>query len=101
MTSDLRLKLYNVLEKDAIFFKTKYRTGDILGLLSEDINHIQNLYLRTIFPTVIAWILYIFLVIALGFFSWWFALCMLLMLEWLFSITTCFSSSEWCASRKT
>lgn len=80
MTSDLRLKLYNVLEKDAIFFKTKYRTGDILGLLSEDINHIQNLYLRTIFPTVIAWILYIFLVIALGFFSWWFALCMLLML---------------------
>ena len=54
MTSDLRLKLYNVLEKDAIFFKTKYRTGDILGLLSEDINHIQNLYLRTIFPTVIA-----------------------------------------------
>ena len=80
MTSDLRLKLYNVLEKDAIFFKTKYRTGDILGLLSEDINHIQNLYLRTIFPTVIACILYIFLVIALGFFSWWFAICMLLML---------------------
>lgn len=42
MTSDLRLKLYNVLEKDAIFFKTKYRTGDILGLLSEDINHIKT-----------------------------------------------------------
>lgn len=80
MTSELRLKLYLVLEKDAIFLKSKYQTGDILGLLSEDINHIQNLYLRTIFPTVIAWILYVFIVIGLGFFSWWFALCMLLML---------------------
>ena len=80
MTSELRLKLYLLLEKDAIFLKSKYQTGDILGLLSEDINHIQNLYLRTIFPTVIAWVLYVFIVIALGFFSWWFALCMLLML---------------------
>lgn len=80
MTSELRLKLYLLLEKDAIFLKSKYQTGDILGLLSEDINHIQNLYLRTIFPTVIAWVLYGFIVIALGFFSWWFALCMLLML---------------------
>ncbi|MEI5995012.1 thiol reductant ABC exporter subunit CydC [Candidatus Enterococcus mansonii] len=80
MTSDLRLKLYLVLERDAIFFKSKYQTGDILGLLSEDINHLQNLYLRTIFPTVIAWLLYIFIIIGLGLFSWWFGLCMLLML---------------------
>lgn len=80
MTSDLRLKLYLVLEKDAIFFKSSYQTGDILGLLSEDINHLQNLYLRTIFPTVIAWLLYIFIVIGLGLFSWWFGLCMLLLL---------------------
>ena len=80
MTSNLRLKLYNVVEKDAIFFKQAHRTGDILGLLAEDINHIQNLYLRTIFPTVIAWILYIFLIIGLGYFSVWFALVMLLLL---------------------
>lgn len=80
MTSDLRLKLYLVLEKDAIFFKSTYQTGDILGLLSEDINHLQNLYLRTIFPTVIAWLLYLFIVIGLGLFSWWFGLCMLLLL---------------------
>jgi ATP-binding cassette subfamily C protein CydC len=80
MTSELRLKLYTTLEKDAIFFKRNYRMGDILGLLAEDINHIQNLYLRTIFPTVIAWILYAFLIIGLGYFSWWFALVMALML---------------------
>lgn len=76
MTSKLRLKLYTTLETDGVFFKRHYRMGDILGMLAEDINHIQDLYLRTIFPTVIAWLLYIAIVIALGFYSWWFALVM-------------------------
>ena len=80
MTSKLRLKLYQVVEQDAIFFQRHYRMGDILGLLAEDINHIQNLYLRTIFPTIIAWLLYLFIIIGLGFFSIWFALVMLLLL---------------------
>ena len=69
MTSKLRLKLYQTLEKDAVFFKRDYRMGDVLGLLAEDINHLQNLYLRTIFPTVIGWIIYIFVVFLLKFFS--------------------------------
>lgn len=77
MTSNLRVKLYRILEQDAIFFKRDYSLGDVMGLLAEDINHLQNLYLRTIFPTVIAWLLYIFIVIALGFYSLWFALVML------------------------
>lgn len=80
MTSNLRLKLYNVLEKDAVFFRRNHKTGQILGLLSEDIGHLQNLYLRTIFPTVIAWFIYLILVIALGFFSLGFASIMLLLL---------------------
>ncbi|WP_270267754.1 thiol reductant ABC exporter subunit CydC [Enterococcus avium] len=80
MTSNLRVKLYDSLEQDAIFFKQNHRTGDILGLLSEDINHIQNLYLRTIFPTIIAWLLYIFVIIGIGYFSFFFALAMLLLL---------------------
>ncbi|OTO72753.1 MULTISPECIES: thiol reductant ABC exporter subunit CydC [unclassified Enterococcus] len=80
MTSNLRVKLYDSLEQDAIFFKQNHRTGDILGLLSEDINHIQNLYLRTIFPTIIAWLLYVFIIIGIGYFSPFFALAMLLLL---------------------
>lgn len=80
MTSDLRVKLYRSLEKEAIFFKGKYKTGDILAILAEDIDHIQNLYLRTIFPTLISWGIYILVVIGLGFFSIPFALMMLLML---------------------
>src|SRR5699024_1675333 len=79
-TSELRLKLYNVLEKDAVFFKDKHQTGDILGVLSDDIDHIQNLYLRTIFPTIVGWLLYVVIVLALGYFSWFFALVMLLLL---------------------
>ncbi|WP_041534703.1 thiol reductant ABC exporter subunit CydC [Pediococcus claussenii] len=80
MTSQLRLKLYKSLESDAIFFKQRFKTGDILGLLAEDIDHIQNLYLRTIFPTIIAWTLYVFIIICLGLFSPLFGLAMLLML---------------------
>ncbi len=80
LTSELRLKLYNILEKGAVFLKENHQTGDILGLLSEDIDHIQNLYMRTVFPTVIAWVLYIVIVIALGFFSIPFALLMLLLI---------------------
>lgn len=80
MTSKLRLKLYTILEKDAIFFKQRFKTGDILGLLAEDLGHLQNLYLRSIFPTIVAWAIYVVLIIFLGYFSWWFALVMLLLL---------------------
>lgn len=80
MTSDLRVKLYRSLEIDAIFFKGKYKTGDILAVLAEDIDHIQNLYLRTIFPTLISWAIYVVVVIALGLFSIPFAIMMLIML---------------------
>ncbi|EFR31809.1 thiol reductant ABC exporter subunit CydC [Eremococcus coleocola] len=78
MTSKLRLKLYQSLEGNAIFLKRDYRLGDVMGLLAEDINHLQNLYLRTIFPTIIAWILYFFIVVALGFVSLPFAIFVLL-----------------------
>ncbi|OJG23962.1 thiol reductant ABC exporter, CydC subunit [Enterococcus columbae DSM 7374 = ATCC 51263] len=80
MTSKLRRKLYHTLEKDAMVFKQKYRMGDILGLLAEDIQYIQNLYLRTVFPLIIAIILYVFIVVAIGFFSIFFALYIALLL---------------------
>lgn len=80
MTSGLRLKLYRVLEADALFFRATHRTGDVLGLLAEDIGHIQNLYLRTVFPTVIAYLLYFVALAGLGFVSPFLALAMLLLL---------------------
>lgn len=80
MTSSLRLKLYTTLEHDAVFFRRSHRTGDILGLLAEDIGHLQNLYLRTVFPTVVAWLVYALIVVVLGLFSVPFALALALVL---------------------
>lgn len=80
VTSDLRKRLYQTLAKDAAFFQQHFKTGDILGILADDLGHLQNLYLRTIFPTLISWLLYVVIVIALGFFSWFFALAIALLL---------------------
>ena len=79
MTSMFRKKLYDSLEKDAVFFNSKYRIGDILGLLSEDVAHIQNLYLRTIFPMLVACGLYLIIVIGLGVLTPWMGLLMLVL----------------------
>lgn len=78
MTSRLRQKLYDSLEEDATIFNSKYQLGDILGLLSDDVHHIQNLYLRTIFPMLVAWGLFAIIVIALGILSPLMGLWMLL-----------------------
>ncbi|QIL46019.1 thiol reductant ABC exporter subunit CydC [Vagococcus coleopterorum] len=80
MTSDIRLKLYRSLETKASQSKSEFQTGKVLGILAEDIEHIQNLYLRTIFPMLIGLLLYTVIIIAFGFFSIPFALLMLLMI---------------------
>lgn len=69
MTSSLRRRLYQVLERNALFAGRLQSAGRALGLLSQDIGHVQNLYLRTVFPLVIAWILGGLTVIALGLMS--------------------------------
>ncbi|WP_304651824.1 amino acid ABC transporter ATP-binding/permease protein, partial [uncultured Ligilactobacillus sp.] len=79
MTSEFRRKMYDALERDAVFFNNKYRLGDILGLLSEDVAHIQNLYLRTLFPYFTVCGLYVFIIVGLGVISPLFALWMLVL----------------------
>ena len=80
IVSDFRKKLYQSVAKHAVAIRQNFQTGDILSILADDIDHIENLYLRTVFPTVIALIMYLIIVIALGYFSWWFGLLMLLLL---------------------
>ncbi|GAB6093584.1 thiol reductant ABC exporter subunit CydC [Furfurilactobacillus curtus] len=80
IVSDFRKKLYQSVERDAVAIRQRHQTGDILGLLAEDINHIENLYLRTVFPLIVGWGLYLFVIIALGTFSWAFAGLMFLLL---------------------
>ena len=70
MTSRLRLRLYRALEHRQRHAAGRAgggpRTGEVLGVLAEDIGHLQNLYLRSAFPTAIAWALYLIVLVAAG-----------------------------------
>ncbi|SEU08998.1 thiol reductant ABC exporter subunit CydC [Paenibacillus sp. NFR01] len=72
----MRVRLYNLLEPQALSLSSRFQTGDILGMLADDIEYLQNVYLRTVFPSIVALLLYAAAVIALGTFDWAFALLM-------------------------
>jgi ATP-binding cassette subfamily C protein CydC len=74
--SRMRIRLYNILEPQALFLSSRFRTGDILGMLADDIEYLQNVYLRTVFPSIIALLIYAAAVITLGTFDLAFALLM-------------------------
>src|SRR5690625_1355622 len=48
----MRTRLYKMVEPQALFLSSRYQTGDLLGVLSDDIEHLQDFYLRTIFPSI-------------------------------------------------
>ncbi|MBB6443445.1 thiol reductant ABC exporter subunit CydC [Bacillus benzoevorans] len=72
--SQMRVKLYNVLEPQALFLRSRFQTGDLLGTLADDIEHLQDVYIRTIFPILTALTLFVSAFISLAFFDWIFAL---------------------------
>ncbi|WP_332237515.1 thiol reductant ABC exporter subunit CydC [Sporolactobacillus sp. KGMB 08714] len=65
--SEMRTRLYKMLEPTAFFFRSKYRTGDVLGILSDDIEHLQDIYLRTVIPGVSALMIYVLWIGLLGY----------------------------------
>lgn len=71
--SDMRVRLYRLLEPQALKLRSRFRTGDMLGILADDIEHLQDMYLKTVFPGISALLLYIIFIAALGCFSWPFA----------------------------
>ncbi len=76
MIEKMRVRLYDMAERSAK--QTKLGTGEMLGLLSEDVERLQDAYLKTIFPSIGALLLYAASIGALGLFSWPFAGLMLL-----------------------
>ncbi|WP_088830332.1 thiol reductant ABC exporter subunit CydC [Paenibacillus tyrfis] len=74
MMSHLRVRLYRLLEPQALFIRSRFRTGDMLGVLADDIEHLQNVYLRIVFPGAAAFIVFVLSVAALGCFDGRFAL---------------------------
>lgn len=69
ISSSLRAKLFGSVEKGGVFWGATHRIGDALGLLADDIDHIQNLYLRTVFPLATAWALWALATVAFGILS--------------------------------
>ena len=78
--ADMRVQLYHVLEPQALFIRSRFQTGDLLGALADDIEHLQDVYIRTLFPTVIGLFLFSFSVIVLAVYDWKFAIVMALLL---------------------
>lgn len=78
MTSRMRLELYRSLSAQTIAERAAQRVGDALGLLADDIGHLQNLYVRCVLPSVVAWIAYAALVAGFGLMDAWIGLSMLL-----------------------
>lgn len=68
LTSTLRLRLFRVMQHQQRE-QAHWRTGDVLGSLASDIEHVQNLFLRCVFPVLIAWIVGVLLVAVAGFMS--------------------------------
>ncbi len=76
----MRSRLYRILEPQALFLRSRYQTGDLLSTLSDDIEHLQDLYLKTILPGTLGLLIYSVIIGVFGFFNVPFAILMLLML---------------------
>lgn len=78
--SQMRVKLYGLLEPQALFIRSRFQTGDLLGTLADDIEHLQDVYVRTILPTFIGLFLFVATIFSLALFDWvfalWIALCL-------------------------
>ncbi|MCG7383855.1 thiol reductant ABC exporter subunit CydC [Paenibacillus sp. ACRRY] len=84
--ADQRVKLYRILEPQALFLRSRMQTGDVLGALAEDVERLQDIYLRTVFPASTALILYGAAVISFGTVDLGFALGMGLYLLFLIGL---------------
>ena len=89
--SEMRVKLYKVIEPQAFFVRSRFRTGDILGVLANDIEHIQDFYLKTFIPAFVSLIIYAIIVVCSGLFSIPFAIFLAIMIGLLLFVGPLFS----------
>lgn len=64
-----RDRLYAILEPQAMFLQSRFRTGDLLTLLSDDIERLQDFFIKTMLPSVAGVIIYTVFTLLIGFFS--------------------------------
>src|SRR5699024_5173917 len=78
--SRYRKRVYMILEQQAVSLHGRILTGDILSVLSDDIEKLQDFYIRTLIPSIVGVVVYAALAITLGFFDIVFMLLMLFVL---------------------
>lgn len=69
MLSSMRVRLYKVIEPQVIIIRSRFSTGEFLGILADDIEHLQDFYLKTLFPSIISLVIYTIIIICTGLFS--------------------------------
>ncbi len=78
--ANLRERLYGIVESQTFNLKKEYQTGDILGVLSDDIEKLQDFYIKTAFPSILGLVLYTIFVVVIGAFDLVFMILMMLVL---------------------
>ncbi len=76
MVANMRVTLYQILEPQALFVRSRYRTGELLSTLADDIEHLQDFYIRTLLPTLVAIVIFALGLFGLGMLDFSFALIM-------------------------
>jgi ATP-binding cassette, subfamily C, bacterial CydC len=89
--SEMRIHLYKMIEPQALLFRSRFRTGDILGTLANDIEHLQDFYLKTLLPSIVSLLLYAVILITVGIFSFPFAILLAIMMGLLIFVGPLFS----------
>lgn len=80
MTSQMRQKLYDVLNSQAVVSRPSKTLGQVIELLTEDIGHVQNVILRSILPLLSAWLLCLIIFVVSGILSLEFLILMVVFL---------------------
>lgn len=75
--SAMRVKLYAIIEPHAFFMRSRFRAGELLGLLAEDIEQLQNVFVRVVLPALAAALAAGAGLLLLGAFDYQFALVLL------------------------
>lgn len=94
LTSDLQVRLYRTFER-ATSAALPRNTGRALAYLDDDIAHLQNLYLRCLFPLACAWACALVVSVAAGAFSLAFAACLFALFAFC-GLGAPFAALVWC-----
>lgn len=78
LLGNLRVTFYRAIEPLAPAVLSRYRTGDLLARVMDDIENLQNIFLRAVAPPLVALIMVFITTLFIGIFDWLVALMALM-----------------------